>query len=144
MVCANYNNQIVESNTANNCIVSSVVPVAGADFIESPVSGPLSAAPGSAIQVADTVVNQGGGNAGASTTGFYLSSNGTVKNTLLGTRSVPALVSGSSSGPVNTTLTLPGNLNGNYYIMACANYNNQIVESNTANNCTAAGPIAVH
>ncbi len=140
MACANYNNQDTESTTANNCITSSILPVAGADLIESPVSG----ASGGTIQVTDTVVNQGNGNAGTSVTGFYLSSNGTVKNTLLGTRSVPALAAGASSGPVNTNLTLPTNLNGNYYIMACANYNNTVVESNITNNCTATGPIAVH
>ena len=73
---------IVESNTANNC-TASPRSGGGADLVESAVSV-LTSAPisGGSLQVSDTVLNQGGGNAGASTTGFYLSTNGTSKTNL--------------------------------------------------------------
>ena len=125
-------------------VSQSVLVSGGVDFIESSFSvltSPLVS--GGTLVVSDTVTNQGNANASSSTTGFYLSVNGTSKGTLLGSRSVPALAAGASSTPVNTTLTLPLNLNGNYYIMACANYNNQDTESNKANDCTSSSALPV-
>ena len=58
-------------------------------------------------------------------------------------RQVSALASGQSSGPVTTTLTLPSNISGTYYVIACANYAGTVVESNTTNNCTASAPFTV-
>jgi sugar lactone lactonase YvrE len=138
MACANYNNAVSESNTANNCTAAQIM-VAGADLIESAVSI-LTTTPalGGSVQVSDTALNQGGGIAGMSTTGFYLSANGTTKGTYLGYRYVGTLNAGANSGAVTTTLTLPASMTGgNYYVIACANYSNGITESNTANNCTA-------
>ncbi len=142
IACADYNNAVTESNT-NNCTASAPFTVAGAALVESSVSV-LTSAPisGGSLQVSDTVLNQGGGVAGASDTGFYLSTNGTTKGTYLTYRSVPALGAGTSSGPVSTTLTLPTNLTGTYYVIACADYNNAVTESNT-NNCTASAPFTV-
>jgi sugar lactone lactonase YvrE len=144
MACANYNNGISESNTSNNCTASASFTVAGADLVES-IVGLLTTAPisGGSVQVTDTVLNQGGGIASASTTGFYLSTNGTTKGTYLGYRNVPALSAGAGSGPVTTTFTLPTSLSGTYYLMACANYTGAIVESNTSNDCTASGSFTV-
>ena len=138
IACANYNGGIVESNTTNNCTAVKI-SVAGADLIESAMSI-LTTTPalGGSVQVSDTALNQGGGTAGMSTTGFYLSTNGTTKGTYLGYRYVGALNGGANSGAVTTTLTLPANTSGgNYYVIACANYNNGITESNTSNDCTA-------
>src|SRR5208283_4192022 len=71
-----------------------------------------------------------------------LSTDGTTLGALLGSCCVGGgLVAGASSGPVTTPVTLPFNLSGSYYIIACADYLNQVVESNEANNCLAAGPI---
>jgi hypothetical protein len=138
IACANYNNVITESNTANNCTTSASFAVAGADLIESTVSIlTTTPAAGGSVQISDTVLNQGGGKAIASLTGYYASTDGLTKGAYLGYRSVPALSGGASSGPVTTTLTLPKSLAGTYYVIACANYNNVITESNTANNCTA-------
>jgi hypothetical protein len=138
MACANFNNGITESNTTNNCTAAPIT-LAGPDLIESAVSVlTTTPASGGSLLVSDTVLNQGGGIAGGSTTGFYLSTNGTTKGTLLGYRYVGTLSAGASSGPVTTSLTLPTSVTGSYYVMACANYNNGITESNTANNCTAA------
>lgn len=143
IACADDTNVVTESNETNNCRTSNAFQIAAADLIESTVSAPVSGGSGSVITVTDTATNQGGGNANSSWTRFYLSTNGTTKSTMLGSRSVPALATGISSGPVNTNLTLPLNLSGTYYIIACADDTNAVVESYENNNCTASGPIAV-
>ena len=144
IACANYNNAVVESNTANNCSASGSFTVAGADLVESAVSV-LTASPqsGGSLQVSDTATNQGGGSASGSLTGFYLSTNGSTKGSYVGYRYVANLAAAAVSGPVTTTLTLPNNLSGTYYVIACANYNSAVVESNTANNCSASGSFTV-
>jgi hypothetical protein len=143
IACANYSNAVVETNSTNNCTAASM-QVAGADLIESSFSV-LTTAPvsGGSISVSDTATNQGLGLAGTSTTGFYFSTNGTTLGTLLKTRTVAALASGASNGPVTTTITLPMNLNGTYYMIACTNYNNAVVETTYTNNCTASAPMQV-
>ncbi len=145
IACADYNDSVVETSYANNCTASAPMQVAGADLTESTVSV-LTTAPvsGGSISVSDTATNQGPGIAGSSTTGFYFSTNGTTLSTLLKTRAIGTLAAGASSGPVTTTMTLPTNLNGTYYIIACANYNNGVVEAATnTNNCTASAPMLV-
>ncbi len=145
IACADYNDSVVETSYANNCTASAPMQVAGADLTESTVSV-LTTAPvsGGSISVSDTATNQGPGIAGSSTTGFYFSTNGTTLGTLLKTRAIGTLAAGASNGPVTTTMTLPTNLNGTYYIIACANYNNGVVEATTnTNNCTASAPMAV-
>ena len=76
-----------------------------------------------------------GGNAGSTTTIFYLSIDGLGKNTNLGYRSVPA-VGGNSSNSGTASLTLPVNLNGQYWVIACADYYNAVAEDKS-NNCAA-------
>jgi hypothetical protein len=138
IACANYSNALVETNSSNNC-TAAAMQVAGADLIESNFSV-LTTAPvsGGSLSVSDTATNQGLGIAGSSSTGFYLSTDGKTLGTLLKTRTVNTLAAGSSNGPVTTTITLPTNLNGTYYMIACANYSNAVVETNSSNNCTAA------
>jgi kumamolisin len=144
IACANYNNSVVETSYSNNCTASAPMQVAGTDLIESSFSV-LTAAPisGGSLSVSDTATNQGFGVAGSSQTGFYLSTDGKTLSTLLKTRTVSTLASGASSGPVTTTITLPTNLNGTYYMIACANYNNSVVETSYSNNCTASAPMQV-
>jgi len=140
IACANYSNAVVETNYSNNC-TAAAMQVAGADLIESSFSV-LTTAPvsGGILSVSDTATNQGFGIAGTSITGFYLSSDGKTLSTLLKTRTVNTLAAGASNGPVTTTITLPTNLSGTYYMIACANYNYAygVVETNYSNNCTAA------
>lgn len=139
IACADYSNQVAEANKANNCKASTQFTVVGPDLIESAASI-LTTSPvlGGSMQVSDTVLNQGPGVAPLSATGFYLSTNGTTKGTYLGYRNVGTLASAGTSGPVTTTFTLPASTPaGTYHVIACANYNNSIVESNTANDCTA-------
>jgi hypothetical protein len=117
--------------------------VAGADLIESSFSV-LTTTPvsGGSVSVSDTATNQGLGIAGSSTTGFYLSTDGKTLGTLLKTRAIGTLAGGASSGPVTTTITLP-TIHGTYYMVACANYNDSVVETNYSNNCTPSAPMQI-
>lgn len=107
-----------------------------ADLIEAVsmlTSNPIS---GGTIQVSDTVTNIGGATAVATISRFYLSSNGVNKLANLGTRSVPSLATTASSGPTPTTVTLPSNVAGTYYIIACADDSSSVTEANEGNNCS--------
>ena len=140
IACANYNNAVVETNYANNCMTSSLIQVAGPDLTEAGVSVTGTFASGGSIQVTETV-NDIAGAAPSSTTYFYLSNSANSPGTYLGGRGVPALgINGSSTA--TTTLTLPPGAMGGYYIVACANGNNLVKESNFANNCSGS-PITV-
>jgi parallel beta-helix repeat protein len=100
---------------------------------------PAVAAPGAAIQVADTVGNQSGFAAGTSRTQYYLSVDASKNagDKLLGGRTVPALAPGGvSTGTV--TLIIPTNtLLGSYFLLACADDTGFLLESNETDNCRA-------
>jgi hypothetical protein len=144
LVCANGGNSpIAETNTANNCTTSAAFTVAGADLIESSVSGPTTGVAGGTISVSDTTTNQGGGAAATSYTMFYLSSDGKTKGSMLTYRSVAALAAGASS-TATTSMTLPANIAGTNYVLVCANGGNSpIIETNYANDCTASAAFSV-
>jgi hypothetical protein len=142
LACANGTNTVVESNTANNCVVSAPFSAAGADLTVASVSITGAPASGGNVTVADTTTNSGSGAAGGSYTLFYLSTNGVNKGTTVGQRYISSLASGVSSSGA-TTVTLPLNLTGSYYVLACANGTNSVVESNTTNNCLVSAPFSV-
>ena len=104
------------------------------------LSAPASAAPGASIVVSDTTRNAGQGTAGASTTRIYLSLNTTFESaadTPLGFRAVPLLTTGATS-PGSTPVTIPpGTTPGTWYILARADADNAVAESNETNNQTA-------
>jgi subtilase family serine protease len=106
------------------------------DLIVSVLSAPSTAGAGQTISVSDTTKNNGPGAAGASTTKFYLSANSTYDagDTELGSRSVPSLSSGTTSA-MSTSITIPADAaNGTYYIIARADANTVINETNENNN----------
>ncbi len=111
----------------------------GSDLVISSLTVPASAAPGAAISVTDTVKNQGGGAASASTTRFYLSANAILDATdvlLAGARAVPGLSAGASSSGA-ATLTIPAaTAVGSYYLFAKADADNAVVETQETNNST--------
>jgi probable HAF family extracellular repeat protein len=107
------------------------------DLIVSALTGPKAGGAGKSITVSDTTKNQGAGDAGPSTTKFYLSTNSTYDSgdVYLGQRSVPSLASGAADGPVSTSLTIPaGTTTGNYYIIAKADADGVITETIENNN----------
>jgi len=95
---ADGDNLVVEASETNN---AKYTPVRiGPDLVPTVLTAPSSAGAGSSIAVTDTVANQGGGEAGASTTRFYLSANAVFDAgdvALTGARAVPALAAGATS-----------------------------------------------
>ena len=76
------------------------------------------------------------GDAGASTTKLYLSTNTTwdAGDTYLGSRAVPMLAAGASSAG-STSVTIPSSIaTGTYYIIALTDDGNAIAETNETNN----------
>ena len=126
-----------ESQEANNTYIRLLL--VGPDLIVSSLTVPATAAPGATISVSDTVKNQGAGDAAASKSGFYLSTNAVLDagDTLLdGSRSVPELAAGASSSG-QTPLTIPaGTPIGTHYLFAKADADGAVSEAQEANNAT--------
>ena len=124
-----------ESNEFNNTRWRSMA--IGPDLALSAFTAPSAAAAGGSIQVSDTVTNRGASPAGASSTMFYLSANGTFDASatpLAGARAVPALGAGASSSGA-TTVTIPLATNpGTYYLFAKADGGDAIEEAVETNN----------
>jgi hypothetical protein len=110
----------------------------GPDLIVSALTvSPLFVVPGSTVTVTDTIKNQKG-TAGPSTTKFYFSTDTTysAEDTYLGSRDIPSLASGGTSTG-STSVTIPPSVccaADTYYIIAVADADNDVSESNEANN----------
>ena len=127
--------EIVESNNQR-----SFVTRIGPDLQILSVTAPSTAAAGAAIVVGDTTKNKGAGDAGASTTSFFLSANSTYEATdaALGSRGVPALGPGASQA-AQTTVTIPaGTAAGTYYLIALADAANVVAELTETDNTNRA------
>jgi subtilase family serine protease/subtilisin family serine protease len=114
------------------------------DLVVNTVTVPATAAAGAMIGVGDTTNNRGSFATQASETGFYLSTNSTwdAADTFLGTRPVPVL----SAGAVHTqqtNLTIPATAAGTYYVIARADWNAVVAESNEFNNNRASTSIKI-
>jgi MBG domain-containing protein/YDG domain-containing protein/CARDB protein/galactose oxidase-like protein/Kelch motif protein len=145
--CADGYNAVVETDDpdgADNC-ASAPITIAGPDLKEDPTvlratdaNGGSSFVAGGTIKITDKVQNIGIGNAGSTTTVYYLSIRTDTRDINLGTRSVPALSGTGNTGTTYDTatksLTIPVNLNGSYYVIACADYYRTLTED-TVNNC---------
>lgn len=131
---ADADNTVSETNENNNAKSKSIK--IGSDLIVSSLSVPLSAAAGSTINVTDITKNSGADATGASTTKLYLSANTAYNpwDTYLNSRPVPSLAAGASSTGI-TSVTIPlGTPAGTYYIIAAADANGDVPETNEANN----------
>ena len=107
---------------------------------------PTTIAPGATFPVTDTTANLGQAAAGASVTQFYLSSTASPNGILIpvGFRSVPALAAGAtSSGTI--TATVPSTIwpNTPYYLLACANSTNSVIQAVTGG-CIASATTALY
>ncbi len=90
---------VAETQEGNNTTGRSVA--IGPDLSVSMMTVPYTVVAGSTVPVTETVLNQGAGAAGASTTRFYLSTNITLDAAdveLNGSRGVPALAAGGLVG----------------------------------------------
>ena len=135
---------VPETNEANN---TRAVPIRlSPDLIVSsmtivPTTISLSGAAGPQVNVTETTRNQGAGTAIATTTRYYLSTNPTFDapaDVVLASRAVPLLATGASSVGPQTAVTIPpGTASGSYYILAVADADNTVAESNENNNVVA-------
>jgi len=128
---------IAEVSETNN--VGSKKITIGPDLVVKTLSAPPSATRGTTFVISDTTKNTGGGGTiNASSTRFYLSLNTAVDggDTILGSRAVPVLGAGGSSGPTNTTtIVVPTSLApGMYHIIAVADVGGTVAESKETNN----------
>jgi subtilase family serine protease len=127
-----------ETDETNNTLAKAIK--IGPDLIVYSMGVPSTAAAGAVITVNDTTKNIGSGTAGASTTSFYLSSNGTwdASDTLLvPSRSVDSIEEGLSDFG-STDVTIPGDTAaGTYYIIAKADAATVVPESDETNNTKA-------
>ena len=139
--CADDLGAVAEIDDENNCIESSTVTVTRPDLVENTVSAPPATKKrGTSFPVTDAVQNIGAVASGASATRYYLSLDA-VKSAgdalLTGSRTVPGLAAGAShSGTVTVTIPAATQLN-TYFLLACADAPNTVVETNEANNCKA-------
>jgi hypothetical protein len=142
LACADDLKEVSEGNETNNCIASSsTMQVTRPDLIETSVTKPpATASVGDSFSVTDTAKNQGPADAGSSTTRYYLSAD-KIKSSgdtlLTGTRSVPALVSGATSTDTVDVIIPSGLAARTYYLLACADDTNVVVEGSETNNCIA-------
>ena len=137
-------NLVSESSEINNNRSSGYISI-GVDLTVSALTAPTTAGAGSAFTVSETTKNQGSGNAGGSTTRFYLSTNSSLDgaDVPLGSRTVPTLAAGASDA-ATTSLTLPeGTATGTYYVIAQADTANAVVETSETNNNRASSAVRV-
>jgi subtilase family serine protease len=126
--------ELVESNEFNNTRLGFLQ--IGADLAVTGLSGPATAGAGSTIVISDTTSNQGLGSAAASATRFYLSVDFALDatDTLLQSRSVPALTGGTSSSGTTSTTIPASTADGAYFLIAKADAPGVVAESNETNN----------
>jgi subtilisin family serine protease/subtilase family serine protease len=128
-------NAITESIESNNTRASTGVRI-GADLQTTYVNAPAFAAAGGSISVTDTTANYGSVPAAPSSTGFYLSTNGSVDaaDTFLGSRDVGELSPGAIS-TATTVLQIPANIAaGSSSVIGVADWNGAVVETLETNN----------
>jgi subtilase family serine protease len=115
------------------------------DLVVTAVSAPAAAAAGSFVNVTDTTKNQGAAGAPSSETGFYLSTDTlwNAADVLIGSRAVAALAGGGSN-LATTPLEIPAATPaGRYYVVAKADLNAVIAETNEGNNLRVSAPMLV-
>jgi trimeric autotransporter adhesin len=137
-------NTVIESQETNNVRGSGAIKV-GPDLIVSTLTVPSGGGAGGTVTVSDITKNQGAGTpTAASTTAFYLSTNGALDagDRLIGSRPVISLGAGQTE-LLSTPLQIPSDVaTGSYFILAKADVNNQVVESVESNNVNFA-PIKI-
>ena len=129
---------VAEATETNNVFTRSLR--IGPDLVMNSLSAPTVAGAGATITVTDTVKNQGGGNAAASTTRYYLSANATLDagDVMIGARPVAALAAGASDTG-SAALTIPASTaGGTYFLIAAADADGAIAETIETNNTIAA------
>jgi subtilase family serine protease len=146
-IIADAPNGVAESNEGNNTAsVALSVGSALPDLVVASLTvNPSSAAPGSAVNVSFTILNQGGGTAASTTHDLRLSPDSFIDSTdtLLTTVGTPSLPPGGSQAFSNLSVTIPSNTSpGSWFIGVRADAGGLVAESNEGNN-TSTFPITV-
>ncbi|MGI4873785.1 MAG: CARDB domain-containing protein [Janthinobacterium lividum] len=141
LFAADYQNQVTESNEANNVTaVGITVQLASPDLvIQSAALSATSVQAGSALSFNCYIYNQGNTTASSSSVGFYFSTDAILdaSDVLLATQYGTALSAGYSNYR-SSTAAVPNNTTpGTYYILFAADYQNQVAEGDETNNVTA-------
>ena len=110
------------------------------DLVVSVLTPPAVGGAGAAMTITEVTRNQGAGVAGASATGFYLSTNSLLdaSDVQLGTRPVPQLNAGASDSVATARTIPPGTATGLYYVIAKADVNAAVLETQEGNNLKSA------
>ena len=144
LACADDRGWVEESDEANNCLVAEGrVFVTRPDLAAIAVSSSLATiARGAKLPVTDTTYNFGGVAAASSRTKYYLSldHDWSADDRLLGTdRQVPPLAGGGWNYGI-VTVTIPTSTPPNtYFLLACADGRDAVLETNETNNCVSSG-----
>lgn len=149
LACADDLLGVSEANESNNCAASaSTITVALPDLAVISLTGtPASASPNGWITLSEVVRNIGVASAsGWSNVRYYISADDAWSAddaALSGYRSVPALAPNASSSGTRT-MRLPSVLApGTWRVLACADADDAIPESDETNNCAASAPITI-
>jgi subtilase family serine protease len=143
--CADGGKDILEGNEDDNCVFSSKTVTVGkvADLVIGQVRlptspTPLTVAPGGTVSLTAVVKNQGTADAGSSSLKFSLvltPAAAPIKK-LPEVVAVPGPVVAKDEKTVTATVTVPNNTPlGKYFVQACADVTNAVVESSDSNNC---------
>jgi hypothetical protein len=127
-------NMVSETNEGNN-VRGRIIKI-GPDLSVSSLGVPLYAKAGGSINILEATMNIGGGQAGATTTSYYLSKNNILdeNDLLIDSRVVPSLARGGFNAG-NTIVRIPLGLpSGSYYIIAKADSLNTVSEVTENNN----------
>jgi subtilisin family serine protease len=132
---ADDDNVVPESQETNNMLIRSIT--IGSDLVVSTITAPAKAAAGTAIVVGDTTTNQGGGDAPASVTGFYLVSSsipGSPEVLLEGSRAVAQLAPGVASTGSASVVIPTETTAGTFYLIAKSDVGGAVNETLETNN----------
>ncbi|MDO7850523.1 CARDB domain-containing protein [Hymenobacter convexus] len=133
-----YQNQVTESNEANNVASVNVTVVAPSiDLtIQQATVSPLNTAVGTPINMNCYILNSGNAVAASSSVGFYISTDATLdaSDVLLTSQYGGSLTTTYSSSRYGTAAIPTGLTPGTYYILFVADYQNQVSETNETNN----------
>jgi subtilisin family serine protease/subtilase family serine protease len=125
---------VLEATETNNTIQRMIQ--IGSDLVVSALTVPAKGGAGQPLTITETTSNTGAAPAGATVTRFYLSVNASLdsSDTMIGSRTVPALASSASSA-VTTTLTIPAaTASGTYSLIAKSDADGAIPETSETNN----------
>ena len=124
-----------ESGDSNEASATAHIPP---DVIVSSFVVPGASGSGATITVSVTTKNQGAGTAGPSTTRFYWSDNSVydASDALLAAQDVPQLLAGALSS-TSVSVVIPSTSVGGHYLIATADADNVLDESNETNNSVA-------